>query len=430
MSPFNTLLTALRGITANKLRAVLTALGVIIGVASVIATLALGNGARATVESRFRFLGSNQIQINAKMAMDDGQLVSFGEPLSYKDGLLMPGNVELVDRVQMYVGGNGKIRRGRVALEMTVTGVTADALEMVTAGENVQPVDWPEGEPLSADAFIGSGRFFTPDEVLADAEVCVLGHQTAQDLFEGDDPMGETIRVNRKRCVVIGVLAELETTKAEQRHQSKPNEALYLPIGAAIHNLYDTEPSVMMTAHVGDESRMDEAKAQVASYLRERHAIEKNSDGEYEDDFDLTTKRDVLGAQQDAARTFSVLLVALAIVSLVVGGIGIMNVMLVSVTERTREIGIRMAVGARRRDVVAQFLLEAVLLSAVSGLMGIAVGILSIPLAAALNQGIALLDSRSIPLALGVALLTGVVFGLYPAVRASRFDPIDALRYE
>ncbi len=430
MSPLNTLLTALRGITANKLRAVLTALGVIIGVASVIATLALGNGARAMVESRFRFLGSNQIQINARMAMDDGQLTSFGEPLSYKDGLLMPGDVELVDGVQMYIGGNAKVRRGRVVLDMTVTGAAADALEMVTAGKDLQPVEWPEGEPLNAEAFIGSGRFFTPAEVLADADVCVLGYQTAQDLFEGDDPMGETIRLNRERCIVIGVLAELESTQANQRYKSKPNEALYLPIGTAIHNLYDTEPSVMMTAQVSDESRMDEAKAQVASYLRERHAIGKNSDGEYEDDFNLTTKRDILGAQQDAARTFSVLLVALAIVSLVVGGIGIMNVMLVSVTERTREIGIRMAVGARRRDVVAQFLLEAVLLSAVSGLMGIAVGIFCIPLAAALNQGMALLDPRSIPLALGVALLTGIVFGLYPAVRASRFDPIDALRYE
>jgi putative ABC transport system permease protein len=137
-----------------------------------------------------------------------------------------------------------------------------------------------------------------------------------------------------------------------------------------------------------------------------------------------------LGAQQEAARTFSLLLTALATVSLIVGGIGIMNVMLVSVTERTREIGVRMAVGARRQDVVMQFLLEAVLLSVVGGFLGIAVGVLAIPLAATLNKGMVVLDPRSIPLSLGVALATGLVFGLYPAVRASRLDPIEALRYE
>ena len=144
----------------------------------------------------------------------------------------------------------------------------------------------------------------------------------------------------------------------------------------------------------------------------------------------MTTRRDILGAQQKAAQTFSLLLAAMATVSLIVGGIGIMNVMLVSVTERTKEIGIRLAVGARRQEIVAQFLLEAVLISAGGGVLGIAVGILAIPLAAALNQGIALLAPDSIPLAFGVALLTGVMFGLYPALRASRLNPIDALRYE
>jgi putative ABC transport system permease protein len=430
MSPFNTILTALHGITANKLRAALTALGVIIGVASVIATLALGNGARAAVEANFRFLGSNQIQISVRQEVDDGELTPVGKPLSYEDGLLLPEAVELVDRVEMLVSGTGKIRHGRIVLDMRIIGPTAEALETTVDQADVQPVGWPEGQPLTIDAFIGQGRFFTPAEVLAGADVCVLGHQTAEDLFEGDDPLGETIWVNRQRCLVIGVLAELEATDPEDRHRSKPNEVLYLPISTAIRNLYDEAPSVMITARVTDESRMEEAKAQVAAFLRERHAVEKDDEGEYQDDFHMMTKKDILGVQQEAARTFSLLLIALAVVSLVVGGIGIMNVMLVSVTERTREIGIRMAVGARRRDVVAQFLLEAVLLSAVGGLMGIAMGVLAIPLASTVSHGMALLDPGSIPIAFGVALLTGVAFGLYPAIRASRFDPIEALRYE
>jgi putative ABC transport system permease protein len=250
--------------------------------------------------------------------------------------------------------------------------------------------------------------------------------------------LGETVWVNRRRCLVIGVLAELETTDPQQRYRTKPNEGLYLPIGTAIHALYDSAPSgsgndtpsVSIVAHVSDERRMADAKAQVTDYLRQRHEIEQNREGEWQDDFALTTKQDILSAQQEAANTFSLLLIALAVVSLVVGGIGIMNVMLVSVTERTREIGVRLAVGARRRDVVSQFLLEAMLLSAAGGLLGIALGILAIPLAAALSQGMALLDPASIPLSLGLALLTGVSFGLYPALRASRLDPVDALRYE
>jgi putative ABC transport system permease protein len=430
MTLFNTFLTSLNGLAANKLRAALTALGIIIGVASVIATLALGQGARAAVESSFRFLGSDQIQIAAKQALEDGALVPYGQPLTYEDGLLLPEAVELVDRVEMSVSGEGKVRRGRVTHDMTVTGTTADAVLSVIARGEVQPVGWPEGKPLTEAAFFAQGRMTSPAEVAADADVCVLGSQTAEDLFEGDDPLGETIWINRESCLVIGVLAELEATDPQERYRSKANEAVYLPIGTAIHNLCDTEPSVYITAHVTDEGRMEEAKLQIATYLREWHGVEQDAAGKWDDDFHLTTKQDILGAQQEAARTFSVLLIALAVVSLAVGGIGIMNVMLVSVSERTREIGVRLAVGARRRDVVSQFLVEAALLSAAGGLLGIVVGVLAIPLAAMLNQGLAVLDPSSIPLALGVALLTGVVFGLYPALRASRLDPIEALRYE
>jgi ABC-type antimicrobial peptide transport system permease subunit len=430
MSLLNTLLTALRGITSNILRTALTTLGIIIGVASVIATLALGNGARAAVEANFRFLGSDQIQIDQDLQMKNGEMKAAGKPLTYEDGLGMPAAAPLVDRVEMSVSGSAKLRYGRETDDQSFQGTDAGALLSEIAKGEVQPVGWPTGEPLTAEAFIGEGRFFTDSEVLDGTPVCVLGYQTALDLFQGDDPIGQTVWVNRKHCEVIGVLAELEAVKLEDRINTRPNEALFLPISFAIQNLFDDEPWVTVTAHVKDESRMEEAKAQIATYLRQRHEITQGPDGKYADDFHMTTKQDILGAQQQSAATFSLLLTALAAVSLVVGGIGVMNVMLVSVSERTREIGVRMAVGARGWDVVAQFLLEAVLLSAGGGLIGIAVGVLTVPLAASLNQGAALLDPRSAPLAFGVSLATGLIFGIYPALRASQLDPIEALRYE
>lgn len=430
MTLYNIFKTALLGLWANKLRALLTTLGVIIGVASVIAMLALGNGARAAVEASFRFLGADQAQISERRTIKDGEFRPVGAKLTYSDGLAMPSAVPLVRRVSMSLSGAAKVRQGRVTLDMGFVATTADALqEAVSAGE-YQPVGHKEGVPLTVDDFIGQGRFFSPAEVVDGAEVCVLGSQTAADLFEGDDPVGETIHVNRMRCLVVGVMAELESVDAKERYRGKPNEALYMPISTAIRAFYDTEPSVNITAYVRDEKRMTEAKSQIVAYLRQRHAIEKNEAGNYEDDFDITTRQDILGAQQKAANTFALLLAAMAVVSLVVGGIGIMNVMLVSVTERTREIGTRLAVGAQRGDIVRQFLLEAVLLSAAGGIFGVAVGILTIPLAAALNQGMALLSPASIPLSLGVALVTGITFGLYPALRAARLDPIAALRYE
>ncbi|MSP11840.1 MAG: FtsX-like permease family protein [Chloroflexi bacterium] len=430
MPILETIRTALRGITANKLRASLTTLGIIIGVASVIAMLALGNGARAAVEANFRFLGSDSIQINVEQKLNRGEFVPVGKILSYEDGLEMPARLSLIKRADMNVSGAGKVRYGRTALDMVVTGTTADALLAQATNQQVQPVGWPDGKPLTEAAFISQGRFFTPGEVLSGVNVCVLGYKTATDLFLGDNPIDQPVLVNRQRCLVIGVMAELEVTDPAQRTRSKPNEGLYLPISTAIRSFYDKEPSVNITAHVADESRMDEAKNQVVALLRQRHAVEKDDDGKYQDDFRMTTRNDILGAQQDAARTFAILLAAMAAVSLVVGGIGIMNVMLVSVTERTREIGLRMAVGAHRTDVVSQFLLEALFLSAGGGILGIAIGILSIPLAAALNRGVALLAPNSIPLAFSVALLIGILFGLYPALRAAQLDPIEALRYE
>ena len=430
MSLTDLLRTALRSVAANKLRAALTMLGVVIGVASVIAMLALGNGARAAVDATFQSLGANQIQIGPRFSMQDGEFKASGEKLTYIEGLDIPVNAPLVERVEMSVGKTLKTRFGRNSIEINATGVSSDALDGIVSTGEVQPIGWNPDASFSAEDFISDGRFFSTDEVYASAPVCVLGYQTALDLFSGDNPIGETIWIERTRCSVIGVLVELESTDLENRYRFDPNEVLLMPISTMIQQLYEEEPSVYMIAHVADANRIDEAKEQIAAYLREAHKIEQDAEGNYQDDFDMTTRNDILGQQQEAARTFSLLLAAMATVSLFVGGIGIMNVMLVSVTERTREIGVRLAIGAKQKDIVRQFLLESILISASGGLAGIVLGILAIPLAAALNQGVALLYPGSIPLAFGVALLIGVVFGLYPAIRASQLDPIDALRYE
>lgn len=430
MTFMNTLRTAFNGILSNLLRTTLTTLGLIIGVASVIATLALGNGARAAVAANFRFLGSDQIQIDQGLQLKNGQMQAQGKTLTYEDGLGLSQAAPLIDRAEMSVSGTTKLRYGHVSEDQNFQGTDASALLNVISQGRVQPVGWPASKPLTPAAFIGQGSFYTNAEVLDGDPVCVLGYQTAIDLFNGDNPIGSTILINRKQCEVIGVVTELQAVSVEDVLNTRPNDGIYLPISFAVANLFDTPPWVTIIAHVKDESKMEAAKAQVAAYLRQRHGITPGPDGQYTDDFRMTTKQDVLGAQEQSAATFSLLLTALAVVSLIVGGIGIMNVMLVSVSERTHEIGVRMAVGARGRDIVAQFLLEAILLSAGGGLLGVAVGILTVPLAASLNQGVALLDPRSIPLAFIVSLMTGLAFGLYPAVRAAQLDPIEALRYE
>jgi putative ABC transport system permease protein len=242
--------------------------------------------------------------------------------------------------------------------------------------------------------------------------------------------VGQNVRVGRSTCMVIGEVVQLEMVDPALRYQSNPNHAFYLPISTVVMNFYEEEPSVVMSVQVKEAAQIETVRKSIVQLLRKRHEIVNPEDDEYQDDFTITTRKDLLGAQQDAARTFSILLAAMAVVSLLVGGIGIVNVMLVSVSERTQEIGIRLAIGAQPGDIIRQFLLEAVIISAGGGVAGIVLGVVLIPAAAALNQGAALLSPGSIPLSFGVAVLTGIIFGLYPAVHAAQLTPVEALRHE
>lgn len=429
MSSLNLIHTAYRGFVANKLRAALTTLGVMIGVSSVIVMLALGRGARLAVEASYRDLGSDIIQISTRQEYEDGQLQRVGEPLSYKDGLLLPRSVNLVESVEMWLAKTARIRYRGAAYEASITGTTA-SLYSVLRRVQARPLDWSKNYTPTDTDIIRAGRFFTSSEVSAATGVCVLGRAMARDLFARENPLDQFVWVNRQRYRVIGVLEELEIPAAERRYNADPNDLFLVPISTMIHYLYDEDPLLTINAKVRDQNRMDDASAQIASYLRRRHAIHKRADSTFEDDFTLTTRRDLLGAQQEAAQTFAVLLAGVALISLVVGGIGIMNVMLVSVAERTREIGVRLAVGARPADIVWQFLLESILISTLGGIVGIVIGVLAIPVTSVFFDRLMVLIPTSIVWSFGIAVLTGVLFGLYPALRASRMNPIDVLHNE
>src|SRR5687767_5907608 len=312
MSLTDLLRAALRSVSANKLRSALTMLGVVIGVASVIAMLALGNGARAAVDATFQSLGANQIQIGQRFEMQDGEMQPMGEMLTFDEGLDIAATIPLVERVEMSASKTLKARFGQNTIEISAIGTTADALEGIASSGEVQPVGWTGGDALTADDFVGEGRLFSNKEVYAGAPVCVLGYQTALDLFSGDNPIGEIIWIDRKRCTVVGVLTELESTDIQNRYQSDANEGLLMPISTMIQLLYEEEPSVYMVAHVTDANRIEETKEQITAYLREKHQIEQDAEGNYQDDFDMLTRDDILGQQQEAAQTFSILLAAMA----------------------------------------------------------------------------------------------------------------------
>jgi putative ABC transport system permease protein len=396
---------ALRALRRNKLRSALTMLGIIIGVGAVIAMVAVGNGARSEVEATMASLGENMILIFAGNFTTGGARGGWGNAGTLK----ISDAVSIIREVPGVAGVSPETRSGvQVALGNQNWATTL-------LGESPEYFDmrqWP----------LLSGSVFSEEDVRGVTKVAVLGKTPALMLFGEDDPVGQIIRVKHVPFRVIGVLKP----KGLSLNGSDQDDLIVVPYTTAMKRL--TAATILRGINVQAESedKMDQVEAQIISLLRQRHRIL----GTREDDFTVRNQQEITEKATANSRTMTFLVAAIASVSLLVGGIGIMNIMLVSVTERTREIGIRMAIGAHGRDIMLQFLIEAVSLSSLGGVIGILVGVGASEALSILVNWPTAISPLSVVLSFVFSALVGVFFGLYPAQKAAELDPIDALRYE
>jgi putative ABC transport system permease protein len=414
MKILEAILVAMRALAANKLRSVLTMLGIIIGVGAVIALMSVGRGVEKYVTDQFASAGTNLLFIVP------GQLTE-GPPSrrSNTSGVLTLGDAEAINNpfqvpdvvaVAPEVSGSTTISRGKKSFRASVSGVTASYQDVRSWNTSL-------------------GDFIAASDVQERGRVAVIGQEAYRRLFEpGEYPIDQTVRINNVVFRVIGVLEERGGGSF-----GNEDESILVPLTTAQDRLYrrktlsgDYQVNVIY-ASVGDADRMDIAQEQIAEVLRERHGINFLD----EDDFSVINQTDLLSIFGDILGALTLFLGAIAGISLLVGGIGIMNIMLVSVTERTREIGLRKAVGAKRRDILGQFLIEAVTLAVLGGLLGIALGTSGAQaISSFLDNFDAVVGIDAILISILFSMAVGLFFGIYPAYRASRLNPIDALRYE
>jgi len=397
--------TALDSLLANKLRSVLTMLGVIIGVAAVIALMSIGNGVNQSITGEIQSIGTNLIILVTDYDNSGGyQALSLADVEALSD----PYNAPAVSAVSAVAQTTQELVYGGNNSRAPVLGVTTNYFSV----NNIEE--------------LAGGDFFSQQDYDNSARVVMLGYDVAEDLFEGEYPIGLTLRLNGVGYEVVGVLAKSGSAFSDT------NTAAYVPLSTAHSRLYTErtrsgEKAVTgITAQAVNENETDAAIDQITEVIRDQHDITYAN----EDDFSIISQSDLLETFNVITGTLTAFLGAIAGISLVVGGIGIMNIMLVSVTERTREIGIRKAVGAMRRDILVQFLMESVLLSLVGGLLGILLGWLMALAAGKVIDLETAVDMSTILLATGFAAGVGLVFGIYPAWRAAGLRPIEALRYE
>jgi putative ABC transport system permease protein len=393
---------AMASLRANVMRSSLTMLGVIIGVAAVIAMVALGEGAQARVQEQLSTLGANRLTVRAGAGWFSGGR-DRGARLSIDDARAVQDGASAVATVVPVLERNATVEYGNLSSSMEVIGTW---------------VNWPRVNGWELDR----GRFFTEAEQEGRRRLAVIGSEVAEDLFpEFIDPIGSSVRLNGVQFEVIGVLAAKGDTGFRNQ-----DDTVVVPLSTAQYRLFGTEYLSSFVAEATTERQVTMATAEVESILRRQHRLRPT----VENDFTITGQTEFLNLVAETGRTFTLLLAGIAGVSLVVGGIGIMNIMLVSVTERTREIGLRKALGATKRSIRLQFLIEAVVLSSLGGALGVTLGSVA---ASAFRWRFGwhtVVSPDAVPLAFGFSAIVGVLFGFYPAFRASRLDPIVALRFE
>ncbi len=401
---------ALRALRVNALRTALTMLGIIIGVGAVIAMVAVGAGAQARVAEQIQSLGSNLIIVlsgaitSGGVRLGQGTQLTITEDDAWAIGREVPG----VQAAAPSMRGTGQVVYGNLNWSTIVQGVTPDFLEAREWG-------------------VVAGKPFTKEDVDGATKVALLGQTVVRNLFPDTDPLDQVIRIRKVPFAIVGVLER----KGQNTWGQDQDDIILIPLSTAKKKVMGVSQANArsvgtISIKIREGADMKEAEQQIRDLLRQRHRLQPYQD----DDFWLRNLSEVLQTQEESSRVLTMLLAAIASVSLLVGGIGIMNIMLVSVTERTREIGLRMAVGARRRDIMVQFLVEAVTLSLIGGLIGIGVGVGGSYGVAYFAEWRTLIHPEAIFLAFGFAGAVGIFFGFYPARKASSLDPIEALRYE
>lgn len=404
MNPLLSVDISYRAIKSNKVRSFLTTLGIIIGVAAVISLVSITGGAKKMIEGQLASLGANSLVVNSGKRTKSGKTLFAGnlKPLTGADVEAI-GNLDVTKYVSAISNTTANVVSGNRNVFTAVIGTGKDFIFIN---------DW----------FPDRGTFFNEIDVREAALVCVLGKTVKENLFGSQDPMGKSVRIGKYTYRVIGVMSPIGPTPSGKDQ----DDIVLLPYTSVQKRLVGTRSLERITIFVDPSYDLVYAQREIEKTLRRQHGIKD----ETEDDFHVKTQQTQIKTIKNISRILAVLLGSIASISLVVGGIGIMNIMLVSVGERTREIGIRLAVGAREKNILVQFLIESVLLSLVGGAIGTAVGILISKVASALTGWPTQISLLSIFVAFIFSALVGIIFGIYPAKKAAKLNPIDALRYE